>query len=80
MLIGILLGLTGVMCNFTTPLKEANISIYALSTWLADITQECSLRRADESRRNTDYVLIPKDKIDEAVSVLQNDGWIFPKD
>lgn len=25
--------ITGVMCNFTTPLKVAGIPVYALSTW-----------------------------------------------
>ncbi|KIM82367.1 hypothetical protein PILCRDRAFT_820774 [Piloderma croceum F 1598] len=26
---------------------------------------------------NTDYILVPMDKTDEAVSVLKNDGWTF---
>jgi hypothetical protein len=30
-----LTGLTGVICNFTTPLKDANVPIFAVSTWLA---------------------------------------------
>lgn len=29
-------GLTGVMCNFTTPLKEATIPVFAISTWNTD--------------------------------------------
>jgi len=51
--------ITGVMCNFTTPLKVAGIPVYAVSTW------------------NTDYVLIPKAKAEQAVQVLRTDGWHF---
>ncbi|KAI5120849.1 hypothetical protein M0805_007036 [Coniferiporia weirii] len=29
-------GLTGIMCDFTTPLKAAGIPIFALSTWNTD--------------------------------------------
>ncbi|PAV22062.1 ribonuclease T2 [Pyrrhoderma noxium] len=29
-------GMTGIMCDFTTPLKHAGISIFALSTWDTD--------------------------------------------
>lgn len=29
----VLKGLTGVMCDFTTPLKQAGVSIFAISTW-----------------------------------------------
>ena len=28
-----LLGLTGIMCDFTTPLKHSEIPIFAMSTW-----------------------------------------------
>jgi len=51
--------ITGVMCNFTTPLKAAGIPVYAVSTW------------------NTDYVLVPKAKAEQAVEVLKSDGWHF---
>jgi len=51
--------ITGVMCNFTTPLKAAGIPVYAVSTW------------------NTDYVLVPKAKAEQAVEVLRTDGWHF---
>ncbi|EIM92894.1 uncharacterized protein STEHIDRAFT_72016 [Stereum hirsutum FP-91666 SS1] len=30
------LGLTGIMCDFTTPLKKAEIPIFAMSTWNTD--------------------------------------------
>jgi len=52
-------GLTGVICSFSTPLKNANIPVFVISTW------------------NTDYVLVPKGKILEAVSTLNADGWQF---
>lgn len=29
-------GLTGVMCNFTAPLKEAKIPVFVISTWNTD--------------------------------------------
>ncbi|KIJ66239.1 hypothetical protein HYDPIDRAFT_109234 [Hydnomerulius pinastri MD-312] len=51
--------LTGVICNFSTPLKNAKVPVFAISTW------------------NTDYVLVPKDKIPEAVKALSVDGWQF---
>ncbi|KAG1754929.1 ACT domain-containing protein [Suillus paluster] len=52
-------GMTGVICGFTTPLKNANVPVFAMSTW------------------NTDYVLIPRGKVDEAVAALMEDGWKF---
>jgi len=52
-------GVTGVMSNFTAPLKAAGVPIFAVSTW------------------NTDYVLVPKEKADEAVGALSGDGWTF---
>ncbi|KAH8120044.1 ACT domain-containing protein [Phellopilus nigrolimitatus] len=52
-------GLTGIMCDFTTPLKHAGISVFALSTW------------------NTDYILVPETKVNDAVNVLKEDGWKF---
>ncbi|KAF9245832.1 ACT domain-containing protein [Melanogaster broomeanus] len=51
--------LTGVIANFSTPLKDAKIPVFAISTW------------------NTDYVLIPKGKMTEAISALGADGWQF---
>ncbi|EJD03807.1 uncharacterized protein FOMMEDRAFT_61694, partial [Fomitiporia mediterranea MF3/22] len=56
-------GLTGIMCDFTTPLKRAEISIFALSTW--------------QVHKNTDYILVPEAKLDDAVKVLKEDGWKF---
>jgi hypothetical protein len=29
------------------------------------------------SRRNTDYVLVPKAKAEQAVEILRIDGWYF---
>ncbi|KAG1904743.1 ACT domain-containing protein [Suillus fuscotomentosus] len=29
-------GLTGVICNFTTPLRDANVPVFAVSTWNTD--------------------------------------------
>jgi len=52
-------GLTGVLSSFTAPLKEAQIPVFAVSTW------------------NTDYILVPIDKINGAIVVLKGDGWIF---
>ncbi|KZT30798.1 hypothetical protein NEOLEDRAFT_36683 [Neolentinus lepideus HHB14362 ss-1] len=52
-------GVTGVMCNFTTPLKAAEVPVFAVSTW------------------NTDYVLVPNDKLELAQKALQDDGWVF---
>ncbi|KAF9778170.1 ACT domain-containing protein [Thelephora terrestris] len=51
--------ITGVMCNFTIPLKAAGIPIFALSTW------------------NTDYMLVPTADAEQAVEVLEADGWHF---
>ncbi|KAF9225505.1 hypothetical protein BS17DRAFT_602000 [Gyrodon lividus] len=51
--------LTGVICSFSTPLRNANIPVFAISTW------------------NTDYVLVPKGKILDAVRALGADGWQF---
>jgi len=52
-------GLTGILADFTAPLKTVSISVFALSTW------------------NTDYVLVKADRLTEAVSVLEQNGWIF---
>jgi len=51
--------LTGVICAFTTPLKDAGVPVFAISTW------------------NTDYVLVPKGRITEAIRALSADGWLF---
>ncbi|CAL1694475.1 unnamed protein product [Somion occarium] len=41
-------GVTGVMANFTAPLKTASVPVFAVSTW------------------NTDYILLPREKVKEA--------------
>ncbi|KIM70268.1 hypothetical protein SCLCIDRAFT_1207582 [Scleroderma citrinum Foug A] len=41
-------GLTGVICTFTAPLKEAEVPVFVTSTW------------------NTDYILVPTEKLDDA--------------
>jgi len=51
--------LTGVICAFTTPLKDTGIPVFAISTW------------------NTDYVLVPKQRVVDAVCALSADGWLF---
>lgn len=51
--------LTGVLASFTLPLQEAQVPVFAVSTW------------------NTDYVLVPKDKLEVAVGALKKDGWTF---
>ncbi|WRT68844.1 uncharacterized protein IL334_005825 [Kwoniella shivajii] len=51
------IGLTGILHEFLTPLRKAQINIYALSTW------------------PTDYILVPSDRLDEALKVLKDDGW-----
>ncbi|KAF6766730.1 ACT domain-containing protein [Ephemerocybe angulata] len=48
--------LTGIMAAFTAPLKEAEVPIFAISTW------------------NTDYVLVPTEKLQEACTALEKDG------
>ncbi|KAF5323540.1 hypothetical protein D9611_005586 [Ephemerocybe angulata] len=53
--------LTGIMAAFTAPLKEAEVPIFAISTW------------------NTDYVLVPTEKLQEACTALEKDGWTFEK-
>lgn len=52
-------GVTGVMCNFTTPLKAAGVPVFAVSTW------------------NTDFILVPNGKVNEAAEALTTDHWIF---
>lgn len=52
-------GLTGIICSFTTSLRDANVPVFAISTW------------------NTDYILIPKEKEDAAITALTEDGWRF---
>ncbi|KAG7452273.1 uncharacterized protein BT62DRAFT_295048 [Guyanagaster necrorhizus] len=51
--------LTGVLASFTLPLQEAQVPVFAVSTW------------------NTDYVLVPKDKLAIAVGALKEDSWKF---
>ncbi|KAK0481748.1 ACT domain-containing protein [Armillaria novae-zelandiae] len=51
--------LTGILASFTLPLREAQVPVFAVSTW------------------NTDYVLVPKDKLEVAVGALKKDGWTF---
>ncbi|WWC64237.1 uncharacterized protein I303_106846 [Kwoniella dejecticola CBS 10117] len=51
------IGLTGILHEFLTPLRKAEINIYALSTW------------------PTDYILVPAQKLEKALSVLKEDGW-----
>ncbi|KAH7925176.1 hypothetical protein BV22DRAFT_1195339 [Leucogyrophana mollusca] len=52
-------GLTGVVCSFTIPLRDAKVPVFAISTW------------------NTDYVLVPKEHAQTAVTTLAKDGWHF---
>ncbi|KAI0737234.1 ACT domain-containing protein [Daedaleopsis nitida] len=51
--------LTGVICDFVTPLKKAGCPVFAISTW------------------NTDYVLVPIERVSDAVHALKGDGWFF---
>ncbi|KAG8949329.1 hypothetical protein FRC04_008932 [Tulasnella sp. 424] len=51
--------LTGILNNLSTPLRDAEVPIFAVSTW------------------DTDYVLVPKNKVDEAVNALLSSGWKF---
>lgn len=51
--------LTGILNNLSTPLKDAEVPIFAVSTW------------------DTDYVLVPNNKVTEAVSALLSSGWRF---
>ncbi|WWC91416.1 uncharacterized protein L201_006362 [Kwoniella dendrophila CBS 6074] len=52
------LGLTGILHEFLTPLRKAEINIYAISTW------------------PTDYILVPAEKLERALTVLREDGWM----
>ncbi|KAH7916455.1 hypothetical protein BJ138DRAFT_474413 [Hygrophoropsis aurantiaca] len=45
--------------HFTTPLRDAKVPVFAVSTW------------------NTDYVLVPKEHVQTAVTALESDGWHF---
>jgi hypothetical protein len=68
--------LTGVICSFATPLKDAKIPLFAISTW-SGLRTGSHVVLAERTSRNTDYVLVPKGKTAEAVSVLGADGWQF---
>ena len=68
--------ITGVMCNFTTPLKVAGIPVYAVSTWFV-VLGKMVWSLTTDPHRNTDYVLVPKAKAEQAVEVLKTDGWHF---
>ena len=64
------------MCNLTTPLKMAEIPVYAVSTWLVRLGKLYLIADA-WSHRNTDYVLVPKAEAERAVEILTADGWYF---
>ncbi|KZV70977.1 hypothetical protein PENSPDRAFT_578598 [Peniophora sp. CONT] len=68
-------GLTGILHDLSTPLKAAEISIFALSTWYVVVQDQRGLLL--RPIRNTDYVLVKKDKTEDAVRVLSKDGWHF---
>ncbi|WVQ94785.1 hypothetical protein IAU59_001867 [Kwoniella sp. CBS 9459] len=51
------MGMTGILNEMSTPLRQAEIGIYAMSTW------------------PTDYVLVPANRLEEALDVLRKDGW-----
>ncbi len=51
--------LTGILAGISAILAQANISIFAISTF------------------NTDYILVPKQALDEACSVLMQAGYKF---
>ncbi|KAF8531999.1 ACT domain-containing protein [Gautieria morchelliformis] len=55
------LNLTGIMNDLTTPLKAAQIPIFAISTW------------------DTDFLLVPIERSEEAAAVMQQDGWDVQK-
>lgn len=68
--------LTGILNNLSTPLKEAEVPIFAVSTWcvvcvFGGISIDSTLCR------DTDYVLVPKNKVEEAVNALLSSGWKF---
>ena len=62
---------TGVLATLTAPLKDAEVPIFALSTWSAQF----SVTRLTADARNTDYVLIPWEKTDIALAALEQQGW-----
>lgn len=65
------LTMTGVLATLTAPLKDAEVPIFALSTWSAQF----SVTRLTADARNTDYVLIPWEKTDIALAALEQQGW-----
>ncbi len=86
--------LTGILSDLTAPLKAAHIPIFVLSTWYVLYifsgdspshesiltTFSSSSSSGTTENRNTDYLLVPFEKSDEAVQVLKNDAWTFPDD
>jgi hypothetical protein len=62
--------MTGVMNELTKPFVEANIPVFALSSWYVSSCPELMAR-------NTDYLLIPWAKRDKGLEALKSGGWII---
>ncbi|KAK0456087.1 hypothetical protein EV421DRAFT_1698382 [Armillaria borealis] len=69
--------LTGVLASFTLPLQEAQVPVFAVSTWQVHFCYRPRTMLTALTTRNTDYVLVPKDKLEVAVGALKKDGWTF---
>lgn len=66
------------MSSITAPLAKAGSPVFAISTWCVLTPWLIELGGDPVSLcRNTDYVLIPKEKVDVAQKALSEDGWKF---
>ncbi|KAK0465545.1 uncharacterized protein EV420DRAFT_1637669 [Desarmillaria tabescens] len=69
--------LTGILASFTLPLQKAQVPVFAVSTWYVRFCYRQGMLPTALTTRNTDYVLVPKDKLEMAVGALKEDGWTF---
>jgi hypothetical protein len=70
------IGLTGVMAALTAPLRDAQVPIFVISTWCVSIVAHrvWTLRLVF---RDTDWLLVGKDLLEDAREALSADGWVF---
>ena len=77
------------MSDLAAPLAAAGVPIFALSTWCVLIAPSLAspagvharayryLRVCARTGRNTDYVLVPIERVTAAVDALRAAGWMF---
>ncbi|KAK7058428.1 hypothetical protein VNI00_002062 [Paramarasmius palmivorus] len=68
--------LVGVLAQVTAPLQAAQCPVFVTSTWSASSPSAIACTES-VLFRNTDYILVPKDKLNLAVDALKTDGWCF---